>query len=86
MKIDSFEEHGELGARQCETCFAAEGQRETKSSFFETFIPDGESVVVPVKDFEFVTFFVEKDEERRRERIAVQTGPDDSEQPVEPLR
>jgi len=56
-----------------------------KCALFETFIPDGESVVVPVEDFQFITPSVEKDKEGWRERITLQTIPNDTEQAVERL-
>ena len=42
-----------------------------KGSFFETFIPDGKSVVVPVKDFEFIAALVVEDEEGRCKQIGL---------------
>lgn len=83
LKIDSFKQHGELGTGQRDACIAGHRECEMKGSFFETFIPDGESIVVPVKDFDFVPLFVEKDEEGRRERIVVEDASNDAEQPVE---
>ena len=83
LKINSFQEHGKLGAGERDACVAGHGKREMKGSFFETFIPDRESVIVPVNDFDFVPFFVEEDEEGRRERITVEDASNDAEQPVE---
>lgn len=83
LKIDSFEEHGELGAGERDACLVGCRQCEMKGSFFETFIHDDESVVVPVEDFDFVTAFVEEDEVGRRERIAVQRRANDAKQSVE---
>jgi len=83
LKIDSFEEHGELGAGERDACVAGRRQCEMKGSFFDTFIPDGESVVVPVKDFDFVPTFIEEDEVGGREWIVVQYASNNAEQPVE---
>jgi len=55
LEINAFEKHGKLGTGECDTRFACRRQREMKGSFFETFIPNGKAVIVPVEDFDFVT-------------------------------
>ena len=83
LKINAFEEHRELGAGKCDTRFIGYGQREMQCSFFETFIPDGESIVVPIKDFDFVAAFVEENKKGRRERIGMKAALNDTEQTIE---
>ena len=54
-----------------------------KGSFFETFIPDGKSVVVPVKDFQFIAALVVEDEEGWCKRIGLTGVPHDTDETVE---
>src|SRR5271156_3041680 len=56
-----------------------------ESSFFEAFVPDGETIIVPIQEFESIAAFAAKDEQIARERILAQMLLDQTHQGVEAL-
>jgi len=83
LEIDPFEQHGKLGSRERYAGFSRRRKGQMKRSAFQPLIPDRETVIVPIEDFELVAILVEEDEEGRRERIDRQGAPDNADQTVE---
>lgn len=46
LKIDAFQQHGELGPRECEARFVGRGKGQAEDSAFKAFVPDRATLVV----------------------------------------
>jgi len=84
-RFDAFEEHGKLGGTdECgRFAIAGEGSGKSKATGFETLVPKGVAVAIPVKDFEPVGSAIDENEKGSVERILFETVFDNGGQTVE---
>ena len=84
-RFDTFEDHGKLGGTDEGGRFTVVGERggKPKATGFETLVPKGVAVAIPVKDFEPVGGAIDENKKSAVERILLETVFDDGGQTVE---
>ena len=84
-RFDAFEDHRELGGTdECgRFAVAGEGSGKSKATGFETLVPKGVAITIPVKDFEPVGGAIDENEKCAVERILLETVFDDGGETVE---
>jgi hypothetical protein len=84
-RFDAFEEHGELSGTDEGDGFAITGECNGNSepTGFETLVPKGVAITIPIKDFESVGNAIDKNEKSAVERILFETVFDNGGETIE---
>ena len=55
LQIDAVEQHGQVGGADLDAVAAGWSGRKTEAAFFEAFVPDRQTVAIPLEDLDAVT-------------------------------
>src|SRR5277367_6246717 len=74
FQIDAVQDHGQIGRANLDAAISACRLWKAEAALFQAFVPDRQTIGIPIEQFDAVATFVSKNEQVPRQGVAAKEG------------